>query len=110
MTKIEPGRSTLWFRYSGFVIPSTFVIRASSFFHHRVPLRLEFRSRFPFGKLVGVRGLVADFEEQAQIFRRAGKVPLWIHFVRGLVIMLRHVFILFLLPKSRRLADNVATG
>src|SRR5205823_4181120 len=79
-----------------------------SFLYHRIPLRLELSPGFPFWEFIAVRDLVTDVEEQPQIVRRAGQVPIRIHLVGWLVIMLRHVFILLLLSKSRRLADDVA--
>src|SRR5205823_1171430 len=47
MTKSERLRSALWFRHSGFVIVSTFVIRASSFRERRLVSELSRRDRAP---------------------------------------------------------------
>ena len=58
-------------------------------FEHLIPLRFEFRSRFPLGKFISVRDLIADFEEQLYILDRSRKVPVGLYFVGYLVVVLQ---------------------
>src|SRR5947207_14116471 len=61
----------------------------------------------PLGKLVASRGLITDFEEKLNILHRAGQIPVWINFIRHLMIIVGGVIVFLLLAEICGFADEI---
>src|SRR5882672_5530664 len=61
----------------------------------------------PLRKLVAIRDLVTDFEEKLNILHRAGEIPIWINFIRHLVIIVGGVIVFLLLAEICGFADEI---